>query len=26
VPAALHLALAESSGERILATEWSEHP
>jgi NAD(P)-dependent dehydrogenase (short-subunit alcohol dehydrogenase family) len=25
VPAALHLALAESSGERILATEWSEH-
>ena len=22
VPAALHLALAQSSGERILATEW----
>jgi 3-oxoacyl-[acyl-carrier protein] reductase len=23
VPAALHLALAQSSGERILATEWN---
>jgi hypothetical protein len=24
VPAALHLALAQSSGERILATEWDD--
>jgi 3-oxoacyl-[acyl-carrier protein] reductase len=24
VPAALHLALTQSSGERILATEWND--
>ncbi len=26
VPAALHLALTERSGQRILATEWNHHP